>query len=125
MSQTSELKNAGLQDIPLSAIKEQFQDVLARSSSSYDAEYGTHADNNALIFHFFPPGYAENSGAKWPNWEAFGEKLEAAVLRCFGPTNVDLDYVPELKSFCIIVKPKPLVPDLSSLIERFFSVLES
>ncbi len=120
-----ELKKASLQDIPLSAVEEQFQDVRGRSSPVCDVEYGTRADDGALIFHFFPPGYGENDNADWPNWHQFRDRLETAILACFAAGSFQADYEPMLRSFWLIINPRPNVPDLNAYVHRFFAALEA
>lgn len=116
---------AGLQEIPLDRIQEAIPDLLARNSAHCDTQYGTRTDDGALVFHFFPPGHALNSDMDWADWRAFRNALEHAAMRCFDHNAIDADYVPELKSFYLRIKPRPAVPDLTALIERFFSILEA
>lgn len=123
MSDQQSLKEAGLQDIPLTSVVEQFQDVLARNSPLCDSEYGTRDSDSALVFHFFPPGYAADSSKDWPSWTEFRDRLEASLMKYFPIESVDAGYAEELKSFFLIVSPRPSVPDLTALIERFFSDL--
>lgn len=125
MPPRNDLESARLQDLPLEAVSEGFRDVLARSSAICDAEYGTRADDGALVFHFFPPGYAADMAVKWPSWEGFRDRLEAAALAYFSPESIDAGYVEELKSFYLILRPPPVVPDRTALIERFFGALEA
>lgn len=121
-----ELRACGLQDVPLSMLEENFSDVRGRSSPKCDAEYGTRTDDGALVFHFFPPGYAANDRADWPDWHAFRDTLESAILKnFFNLEHIEANYVEELKSFYLIVKPAPQVPDITALITRFFGVLEA
>jgi hypothetical protein len=126
MSQKSDqsLRDASLQDIPLEAIEEGLSDVLARSTSAYDAEYGTRTDDYALVIHLFPPGYALDSSKDWPNWTRFRDLLEQAIMERFTIGTYEAGYVDELRSFFVIVKPRPQVPDLTALLERFFVTLE-
>jgi hypothetical protein len=116
------LQAAGLQD---TFIQEQLQDILARSSSVCDAEYGHRADDGHIVFHFFPPGYAADDSVTWPKWEDFRDRLERAIMRSFDRGRIEAGYVEELKSFFLIVRYRPQVPDLTALIERFFDVLEA
>jgi hypothetical protein len=116
---------AGMRDIQASALHEQFQNPLGRSSALCDAEWGTRADDGALIFHFFPPGYAANDARDWPDWTAFRNRLETAALQMFVLDNVFGDYIPELKSFSLIIKPPPNAPDMTAFIEKFFLALEA
>jgi hypothetical protein len=125
MGSHEQLREARLQIIPISMLEAQFQNVLARSSQLCDAEWGTRADDGALVFHFFPPGYAANDAADWPSWTRFRDRIERAALQCFDLEHVFGDYAEELKSFSLIIKPPPRSPDLTSLIERFFSLLEA
>lgn len=122
---TADLKTAGLQDIPRSAIQEQLRDIRARNSATCDVEYGIRSDDNALVFHFFPPGYALDSGKDWADWTAFRDKLEKALLAHFAKPSIDAGYAQELRSFHAIIKPRPLVPDLTALLEDFFEQLEA
>lgn len=118
------LRSASMQDIPLSALEESLQDVLARNTPRFDAEYGTRVDDDALVMHFYPPGYALDSNTDWPSWHKFRDALEETILKYFNEGTYQAGYVDELKSFFVIVKPKPQVPDLVSLLERFFIHLE-
>lgn len=113
------LKSANLQDISITV---DLPDLLGRSSPNYDVEYGTRVSDNALVFHFFPPGWAEGKERDWPDWTKFRDSLEQAILACF-PV-YEAGYVRELKSFFVILRAKPSVPDLNALLERFFSLLE-
>lgn len=106
-------------------IEEALSDLRGRSSDHCDAEWGVRKDDNALVFHFFPPGYAAHNATEWRTWSTFRDALERAILACFGRQGYRADYVPELSSFCLIVKPVPAVPDLTALIEQFFSLLEA
>ncbi len=125
MTNRSDLRSAGLQDIPVSSLREQFQDVRARSTALCDAEQGFRDSDGALVFHFFPPGYAANPSLDWAGWHDFRDRLELAALRYFDPEHLQAGYVNELHSFYLIVAPRPLVPDLTSLIEAFFAALEA
>ena len=114
---------AGLQDIPVSQLKEMLQDVKGRTHSTYEAEYGFNADTGALTFHFFPAGYAASLTTEWPDWTAFRDRLEQAVMATLDVSGIDAGYVPELKSFYVIT-PRPAVLNVAGFIERFFSALE-
>jgi len=118
------LQGKGLQDIPGSALQEGLTDLLARNSSVCDSEYGTRVDDGALVFHFFPPGAAENPGADWADWYVFRDRLEKAALDHFVISTIDAGYASELHSFFVILKPPPMVPDRVALIESFFAALE-
>jgi hypothetical protein len=120
-----ELRSCGLQDVPISMLEEGFSSVLGRSSALCDAEYGNRTDDGALVFHFFPPGYAANDRAEWPNWHDFRDRLEKAILESFSLEHIDANYVEELKSFYLIVKPAPQGPNVTALITRFFVKLEA
>lgn len=120
----SELAEAGLQDIPGSMLREQFRDVRARNSAHCDAEYGIRDSDGALVFHFFPPGAALDSKLDWSDWHAFRDQLERALLQHFSIEHIDAGYAEELKSFFAIIAPRPLVPDLTALVEHFFAALE-
>lgn len=124
MHRPNDLKQVNLQDIPLSALEEQLQNVRGRSSHLCDAEYGERADDGALVFHFFPPGYAEDSNRFWvgETWTDFKNRLESAMVARF--EHYEAEYVPELRSFCLVV-PSPAAIDRAALIEAFFSALES
>jgi hypothetical protein len=121
---TDYLRDAKLQDIELSALSEQFQDVRARNSPLCDAEYGYRGTDGALVFHFYPPGYGVDTRKDWPDWTMFRDRLEKAMLALFALENIDAGYVKELRSFYLIISPKPRVPDVTALLEHFFSVLE-
>jgi hypothetical protein len=113
------LRDASLQD---TLVSEQLTDMRARSSRACDAEWGMRDEDFALVLHFFPPGYAADDATTWPNWHAFRDALETGIIACF--ENFEAGYAEELKSFYLILKPRPQVPDLNGLIERFFYVLE-
>lgn len=128
MPQTNEqeaLRSARLQDIPVSALEEAIPELLARSSPLFDAQYGSRSDDDALIFHFYPPGHAIGASEGWTDWTAFRDRLEQAIMRCFDLVCVEADYVSELESFFLMVRPPPQVPDQTALIEKFFSLLEA
>ena len=119
------LQGAQLQDIPGTALREQFRDVRARNSPICDAEYGARDSDNALVLHFYPPGYGLDVGKDWENWTAFRDRLEQALMKYFTVEHIDAGYVQELKSFYAIISPRPLVPDLTALLEHFFAALEA
>jgi hypothetical protein len=121
----NDLRDAGLRDIPYSAIQEQFRNVRARNSAVCDAEYGTRGDDNALVFHFYPPGYGLDCDVMWDDWHGFRDRLEVALMKHFTIEHIDAGYAEELKSFFAIVAPRPQVPDLTALIEKFFETLEA
>lgn len=122
---SDELRSARLQDVPLDAVQEQLSDMRARNSPVCDAEWGVRLDDGALVFHFFPPGYARAGVTEWLDWSGFRDALERALLRSFPPNTLDAGYAEELSSFFVIVKPRPQSADLVQLIERFFVDLES
>lgn len=113
------LREAGLQD---TLVSEQLSDMRARSSRACDAEWGLRDEDFALVMHFFPPGYAADDTTSWPDWHAFRDALEAGITACF--EHFEAGYAEELRSFYLILRPRPQVPDLNGLIEKFFCVLE-
>jgi hypothetical protein len=122
--------NQTTQDIPTSSIKELFRDAKGRSSKVFDAEYGYGVEGayDALVMHFFPPGYAADNTVRWggeAGWTAFRDRLEPVLLAHFASTSLSGTYTEELESFCVIVHPVPQVPDLEMLIEKFFAALEA
>ncbi len=121
---TEQLQGAGLQDIRGSDLVEGLSDLQARNRPRYDVEWGIRVDDGALVFHFFPPGYAANSSANWPNWTDFRDRLENAALGTFDRDAVMGDFVAELKSFYLIIKPLPPSPDLNGLVEQMLAKLE-
>lgn len=127
--ETSDLRAAALQDIDSSSVKEQFQGIEARNCNDFVAEYGTRGDDGALVLHFFPPGYPLAEAADWPDYDAFHNKLEAALLRHFAPAvaakALEAGYVEELRSFFVIVAPSAAVPDTNALLNAFFRDLEA
>lgn len=117
-------EEAKLRDVPGSAVREQLQDVKGRTHRGYDAEYGTRDDDGALVFHFFPAGYSAGLTKDWPNWHAFRDQLETALMGTFDVSAIDAGYVPELRSFFAIL-PYPVTLDVRPTIQRFFSLLEA
>lgn len=79
----------------LGSLKTAIPDVLAKETSAFIAHYGVRFDDQALVFHFFPPRNAE-----WP--ADMSERLEKAIAEHFDVSRVTADYTTELNSFCVI-----------------------
>ncbi len=106
-------------------VHEQLRDLQGRASDVCDAEYGFRDDNHSLVFHFFPPGYGLDNSVDWKDWYNFRDRLEKALLACFDIKHVEAGYVPELRSFYLIIKPRPHAPDMHALFTKFFEELEA
>lgn len=118
------LHNAKLQDIPTSALREAIVVLRGRSSPLTDAEYGVRSDDGALVFHFYPPGWALQGPVEWKDWYGFRDRLERAILAHFPPPQVEAGYVPELQSFWVIAR-RSRAFDETALVESFFRELEA
>lgn len=131
MSPTTPLEAHAQGDaIATSMLEEGLQDIRMKMGPDVEVEYGRRADDGALVFHIFPPGYARSMNdetvvATWPRWRAARDAIEAALLKHFSPERLRADYVEELSSFCIIVSPLPPAADLMALVERFLADLEA
>lgn len=111
---------------PLRGLKDAIPDRMAKQTADYDVVYGIRADDQAMIFHFFPPGSdPPNKLGSWRDAYRIHDRLEAAIPKAFDVRFVKATYTSELRSFCIIVRGLGRSMDPWHFVHRFFEAIDA
>lgn len=89
------------------ALQTHLPDTHAMSTPHFLVEYGVRVDDLAMVFHFYSP---EDAPA-WPDHARWRTRLERAIESTFDMSAVSADYVPEMDSYCVIVRGMGARPD--------------
>lgn len=105
-----------IQDAPPShGLQDAIPQRLGDQNANYQVEYGVRSDDQALVFHFYPPNtdWSTNppSFGKWSEAYGMHDRLEAALPEVFDVKKLKATYTEELRSFCIIAYGIGLSPD--------------
>lgn len=117
---TSEIRNAGLQDVHGSSLQAHVPNPLALESRHFLVEYGIRADDQAMVFHFFSPRNADT----WDADYKMDERLKRAIDANFDTRKVSAGFVSEMDSFYVIVGGLGSSPDPWPLVARFLRDVE-
>lgn len=102
----TEPQPAQMHDIRLASLQASVPDPLIEKNKHYQAIYGIRTEDNALVFHFFPPG----DDAQWAKTFDPEKVLTPAIEALLDPARVFGDYAKELNSFCVIYRAGGLLP---------------
>lgn len=114
---------------PVAGITDAIPERLAKQHQEYIAVYGIRADDQAMVFHFYPPGtdfaaQPQKIGTWGQEWR-MDERLERAIPHAFKVEFVKAVYTAEMKSFCIIVRGLGHSPDPWFFVHRFFEKIDA
>jgi hypothetical protein len=102
---------------------------MAVQTANYDVEYGVRSDDDALVFHFYPPGTDWSTNppglGKWNDSYKMHDRLEAAIPQIFSVEHIKARYTEELQSFCIIAYDVGKSPDPYYFVRSFLQKIDS
>lgn len=97
---------ANMSDIHLASLEAAIPDPLIDKTPHYQVIYGIRIEDNALVFHFFPP---DGSNDWAPTFDP-QKVLTPAISALMDPARAFGDYSKEVNSFCVIYRAGGLLP---------------
>jgi len=103
---------------------------LMKQTQNYHVEYGVRIDDNAMIFHFYPPDtdwtyYPPTTPGSWAAAYAMNDRLERAMPKVFDVKFLKASFTELNQSFCIIAKGVGASPDPFYFAHRFFEEIDA
>lgn len=114
MTETT-MKVTDLGEVNGNALLTHIPEPLAVDTPNFQLEYGIRVDDQAMVFHFYPP---KEVGGWYADYQ-MDKRLERAILRNFKTDKTTAGYAEELSSFYVIVEDLGRSPDPWTLSERF------
>lgn len=115
MTNTTELRDAHLQDVRGNSLLPHVPNPLAMEADGFLVEYGIRLDDQAMVFHFFSP----KDAATWDPKYMMDARLKRAIDANFDTKRVTCGFAIEMDSFYVIVGGLGAGPDPWPLTERF------
>lgn len=114
-----DLHHANFQDVHTGSVADAVS-RLAHKGEGFLCEYGPRIDDDALVFHFYPP-----LDKTWDPAYAMDKRLSSAIHSTLQASKYQAGYAEEMESFYVIVFGAMLAPDPWSLCAMFFDAIES
>lgn len=114
---------------PSRGLQDAIPERLGDQNEHYQVEYGIRSDDNAMVFHFYPPDTDWSTNpptfGKWSEAYGMHNRLEGALAKVFDVNKLKATYTEELRSFCIIAYGIGFNPDPFYFARSLFEKIET
>lgn len=119
MTQTQETLEV-FEEAPV-GIEEDIPDEKTYEDDLFVVKYGVRTRDNAVVVKFYAPGSTEDEPADWDDIMGFADILDGALAEVYPKSSFDWSgqYVPEAKSFSVVVPGAGLAIDPIAQVEYF------